>query len=173
MITRTQGIVFGAVVAVQVVLLAAMPGQQYAARLWGRTVELRVAPYDPYTVLSGYYAQLDYPISVPMGLEGFDKLPDGTPVYTVIVPAPDGAYDAVRMALELPEVYGNERVIRGEKSGARVLYNDLNRYFIPEEQREAVDRGLRDNALDRRAIVRLDKHGNPALHGLRIGNERY
>ncbi len=165
--------VFWGVIALQVLILLSLPGQQYAARLWGHTVELRVAPYDPYSVLSGYYAQIGYAISTPMGLENFDALPEGTEVFTVIVPAKDGACDAVRMSLEKPEIFANERIIRGTKEGARVAYKNLEQYFIPETSREAVDAGLRDPSKDPRAIVRIDKNGNPALHGLRIGNAYY
>lgn len=170
---KTKARVFIAVIAVQVLILLSLPGQQYMARLFGHTVELRVAPYDPYSVLSGYYARLGYEISTPIGLDNFAALPDETTVYTVIVPARDGAYDALRMSLERPELFGNERFIVGMKDGSRVVYRNLEQFFIPEDKREEVDAGLRDGALDRRAIVRIDKNGNAALHGLRIGNVYY
>jgi len=170
---KAKRTVFWCLIAVQVVILLSLPGQQYMTRLLGHTVELRIEPYDPYSILSGYYAQIGYEISTPIGLDNFDALPEGTPVYTVIVPAKDGAYDAVRMSTERPELVANERIILGEKEKGRVVYKNLEQYFIPETSRQSVDAGLRDSSLDRRAIVRIDKNGNPALHGLRIGNTYY
>lgn len=163
---------FGIVVAIEIFLLLAMPAQKYTALFYGRTVELRVAPVDPYSILSGYYVRLGYQISTPLGIEGFDPLPDGTEIYTVIVPGIDGASDAVRMELAPPILRGNEHMIKGQKAGGRIEYK-IEEYFIAEESRGEVEQGLRDSANDRRAIVRLDKKGNPALHGLRIGDKRY
>lgn len=169
---KTQTIVFIAAVIAQFCILGAIAAQKSALLIFNHTVQLRVEPYDPATVLSGYYAHLTYEISRPIGLEEFDKIPDGTDIYTVIVAGHDGVSEAVRMSLTPPDILGNEHIIRGRKLGSSVDY-DINDRYISEDKREEVDMGLRDRSADRRAEVRLDKHGFPALHHLRIGNNRY
>lgn len=168
--TRTK--VFAAAIVVQLVVLFALPANQYMARYWGHEVQLRVEMLDPPSVLSGYYVRLRYEISRPIGFDDFSAIADGTPIYTVVAPGIDGVANAMSMSLEYPDARGNQHVIKGEKKGNDVVYA-IGEYFIPEAARNEVEQGLRDSNNDRRAIVRLDKRGNPSLRGLRIGDTRY
>lgn len=168
--TRTR--FFAAAIAAQVLLLLAPAANQYIARYWGHEVQLRVEMLDPPSVLSGYYVRLRYEISQPIGFDDFSAITDGTAIYTVVAPGIDGVATGMRMSLEYPDARGNEHVIKGEKKGDAVVYA-IGEYFIPEAVRETVEQGLRDSSNDRRAIVRLDKRGNPSLRGLRIGDTRY
>ena len=171
MTTRTK--LFIAVVVLQVGILISIPADQYIARIWGHTVELRVSPVDPFTPLSGYYVELNLDISRLMGFDSASTdLSDGSPIYTVIVPANDGAYDALRMSSTPPELSANERLIVGKMDRGRVIYG-IEQRFIPEERRDEIEGGLRNAALDRRIQVRIDKNGNAALHRLRIGTTYY
>lgn len=58
-----RALAFWLAVALQVVIVAALPWPKLAALRTGRTVLLQVMPVDPYSVMSGYYAALSYDAS--------------------------------------------------------------------------------------------------------------
>ncbi|HYE74982.1 MAG TPA: GDYXXLXY domain-containing protein, partial [Blastocatellia bacterium] len=58
-----KALLFMLAVAVQVLILISMPLSKAYTRATGRSVILKVAPVDPYTILSGYYVTLNYDIS--------------------------------------------------------------------------------------------------------------
>lgn len=171
MSTRTK--LFIAVIVLQLGLILGPAVQKEITLRWGHTVELRVSPVDPFTPLSGFYVALNLDISRPMGLSetGADPAEDAT-VYTVLAPDADGAYSALRMTLSPPDLSANERLIVGKYQHGRIIYG-IEQRFIPEERRDEIEAGLRNNALDRRIEVRIDKRGNAALHHLRIGTKYY
>lgn len=171
MSTRAK-LMIGVLVLQLGLLLAPAINQELTLR-WGHTAELRVRPVDPFAPLSGYYVILNLEIATPMGFRDAGvPLTDGTTVYTVIVPAKDGACDALRMSVVPPTLSANERLIVGTYENGRIKYG-VEQCFIPEEKREEIEQGLANGNLDRRAVVRIDKNGNAALHGLRIGTKYY
>ncbi len=52
---------------VQAAILAAVPAKQIYTRLTGKTIFIKTAPVDPYSLLSGYYVVLNYEIARPPG----------------------------------------------------------------------------------------------------------
>src|SRR5688500_14580456 len=55
-------VAFIAALALQLLILAAIPAQKVLARLRGAPITLKTRPIDPYNILSGYYVTLAYDV---------------------------------------------------------------------------------------------------------------
>jgi uncharacterized membrane-anchored protein len=166
---------FAGAVLVQVLILAAVPGQKMYTLLTGRTVVLRTAPVDPYDILSGYYVTLSYEISrfdsVP-GSVAFEGQADGTPMYVVLRQGEDGFWQAESVHPARPDVAADRVVIKGRKSYGSIVYG-IETYFIPEAARGTIEGDLRQHARDARIEVKVDRFGRAALVRLLIGDRVY
>jgi uncharacterized membrane-anchored protein len=168
-----KALIFAAAVAAQVLILAAMPLSKAYTRATGRTVVLKVAPVDPYTILSGYYVRLGYEVNSPAGLAENRDLTEGRTVYTVIEQQPDGIWRAVRMSAVPPaSLPPNQVFLRGRQTYSRVEYG-IEEFYIPEDKRGVIENDLRENASQARVEVKVDSRGNAALVRLLIGNRVY
>jgi len=167
---------FAGAVLVQVLILAAVPGQKLYTLLTGRTVVLRTAPVDPYDVMSGYYVTLSYEISrfdrVPgsAAFSGFEE--DGTPLYVVLRQGDDGFWQAESVHPARPDVAADRVVIKGRKTWRAIEYG-IETYYIPEAARETIEDDLRQHARDARIEVKVDRFGRAALVRLLIGYRVY
>ena len=159
---------------VQGLLLAAVPAQKFYTRAVGKTVLLKVAPVDPYDLMSGYYMVLSYEISQPPQLrENPKNWPLRQQVYVTLVQAPEGHWDAVGLFDRRPKTLPEGQVfIKGRVEGARIFYG-IESYFVPEAMRQIVADDLQKNLAEARAEVKIDPDGNPALMRLRIGDRVY
>jgi uncharacterized membrane-anchored protein len=168
--------VFAGAVLVQVLILAAVPGQKMYTLLTGRTVVLRTAPVDPYDILSGYYVTLSYEISrfanVP-GSAAFDGQEDGTPLYVVLCQGEDGFWQAESVHPARPDVAADRIVIKGRKESWRTIEYGIETYYIPEAARGTIEDDLRRRARDARIEVKVDRFGRAALVRLLIGDRVY
>jgi len=166
---------FAGAVLVQMLILAAVPGQQMYTLMTGRTVVLRTAPVDPYDVMSGYYVTLSYEISrfdrVP-GSKAFDGQEDGTPLYVVLCQGEDGFWQAESVHKARPDVAADRIVIKGRKSWRTIEYG-IETYYIPEAARGTIEDDLRQHARDVRIEVKVDRFGRAALVRLLIGDRVY
>ena len=166
---------FAGAVLVQVLILAAVPGQKMYTLLTGRTVVLRTAPVDPYDILSGYYVTLSYEISrfdsVP-GSVAFEGQADGTPMYVVLRQGEDGFWQAESVHPARPDVAADRVVIKGRKSWRAIEYG-IETYYIPEAARGTIEDDLRQHARDARIEVKVDRFGRAALVRLLIGDRVY
>jgi uncharacterized membrane-anchored protein len=167
---------FAAAVLVQVLILAAVPGQKMYTLLTGRTVVLRTAPVDPYSVMSGYYVTLSYEISrfasVP-GAMAFEGQADGTPIYVVLRQGADGFWQAESVHPARPDVAPDRVVIKGRKESWRTIEYGIETYYIPEAARGTIEDDLRQHARDARIEVKVDRFGRAALLRLLIGDRVY
>jgi len=166
---------FAGAVLVQVLILAAVPGQKMYTLLTGRTVVLRTAPVDPYDIQSGYYVALYYEISrfssVP-GSVAFEGQADGTPLYVVLRQGDDGFWQAESVHQARPDVPPDRVVIKGRKSCGSIVYG-IEVYYIPEAARGTIEDDLRRHARDVRIEVKVDRFGRAALVRLLIGDRVY
>ena len=166
---------FAGAVLVQMLILAAVPGQQMYTLMTGRTVVLRTAPVDPYDVMSGYYVTLSYEISrfdnVP-GSKAFHGEEDGTPMYVVLCQGEDGFWQAESVHKARPDVAADRIVIKGRKSWRTIEYG-IETYYIPEAARGTIEDDLRQHARDARIEVKVDRFGRAALVRLLIGDRVY
>lgn len=166
---------FIAAVVVQLAILAAVPAQKIRTRVTGRTVILKTAPVDPYSVLSGYYVMLSYAIS---------RLPDDMsrnldhhkPCYVVLEPDPEdkfGAWKAVRALNRFPDaMQPGQVVIKGRYDGWRITYG-IEDYYIPEGMRQEIEEALRKNNREARVEVKVSATGEAALVRLLVGDRAY
>lgn len=159
-------------VAVQILILAAVPARKIYARLTGTTVILKVAPYDPYSIMSGYYATLNYEISRSR-VSNWQGLPKSKSIWVVLKEGNDGIWNAESAHSTRPEsVPGGCVVIKGKKGNGRIVYG-IEAFFIPENARNTVERDLRANPNRARAEVKVDSFGNAALVRLLIEDRVY
>jgi uncharacterized membrane-anchored protein len=158
---------------VQALIVAAVPASQIWAKLTGRKVVLKVAPVDPYDVLSGYYVTLRYPIADGvLGKAGIGSWDDQT-VYVLLKEGADGIW-----IVESASTYRSDSPPAGSvwikgKNGWRGVEFGIETYYIPEDARESIAEDLRGHPNEARAEVYVDSSGNAALHRLIIQDRVY
>lgn len=166
-----------AVLAVQILVVAAVPAPQLVARAVGEEVTLRTSPVDPYDPLAGYYVTLAYEVArgdqheaARTRLEDADL--DGDARVWVVVAPDEPAWRLVRYSLE-PEARGEEIALpaRWTKSGLRL--DGARRFYVPEAKRREVAEAL--EAVDQRALVelRVGPDGTLAPVRLRAGDATF
>lgn len=164
---------FAAAVIVQVLILAGVPVRKVYTRATGRDVILKVAPVDPYSILSGYYVTLGYDISQSSAFTEGSKLEADKIVYAIVEQQPDGVWTPVGLETSLPANLPNNRVaLRGRFEGWRIVYG-IEEFYIPEGKRQAIADDLSKNRNEARAEIKVDAGGNAALIRLRIQDRVY
>jgi uncharacterized membrane-anchored protein len=156
----------GAVIVLQLAILALIPLRQVRARLEGREITLETVPVDPYDLLSGYHVTLRY-AAEQLPFTGGDA--DAGTGWLVVVPGTP-AWKAITCtrAYEPPARPG-ELAIAAEIVGERCQIPSAGRFYVPEARRQEVDAALR--RVGGRALVdlKVDADGNVALVRLRVG----
>lgn len=173
---------FALALAVQVLILLAMPAQKMYTRATGRDVVLKVMPVDPYSLLSGYYVTLGYEISnraafpIQPNIRDIDDPGEhggrGT-FYAIIELRDDGLWHPVALAGTLPtNLPPNQIALRGRNNYDRIVYG-IEEFYIPETKRQAIADDLRQHPDAARVDVKVDGRGNAALVRLRIEERVY
>ena len=152
------------VLAIQAAILVAVPLRQVRARLDGTVVTLETVPYDPYDVLSGYYATLRYAAESPPGIAEA-RLEQGDTAFIVLERA-EPAWRAVGVAREPPRGGIAVRAVMTRR-GLEIV--SAGRFYVPESRRAAVDEALRQRRGKALVDLRVDASGNVALLRLRDG----
>lgn len=161
----------------QSLLILWIPAQAIYTLSTGKTVVLQTAPVDPYDLMRGYYVTLSYDISNPNRLAqvpGWDSVvgeqtgrltPDEAfykpTQFYVVLQAPDGGASTppapwvpVRVSRERPtDLPNNQIALQGQHHMGSVIY-DLERYYIPEDQREQINGAIAN--LQQRPIPPVD-----------------
>jgi uncharacterized membrane-anchored protein len=169
--TKTT-LLFLLAVIVQLAILAAVPGKQIYARMTGRLITLKIAPVDPYNILSGYYMTLGYEIA---RLPSDFKLPNEKKisVYVVLKKDPNELWVIDSANEQWPaEVSPDKIVIKGNGFYGRVYYG-IETFFVPEDKRSQIADDFRANRGNARAQVKVDRFGNAALIKLLLGDNTY
>ncbi|MNS12185.1 hypothetical protein D3C72_437430 [compost metagenome] len=164
----------------QLLLVLAVPATKVGAFTSGTTIQLAIAPVDPYDLLRGRYMALDYAVE---NLETLQKLPGwqadyayGThDLYVTLRPGAAGQpWQATALHAERPAVSlgAGSAIIRGRlKDGTMQL--GLREYYMPEDRGDAAEAAIRRSPQSARAELKVDDHGNAVLTGLWIENQRY
>lgn len=146
--------------ALQLALILSVPAEAIYTHIAGKTVVLQTAPVDPYDFLRGYYQVLSYDISqqdnlkkLPgwsqFELETSGRFTSETNIY-VILAAPETeenlavpkVWKPVGVSAKLPEnLPENQIAIKGKSDGWQIQYG-LETYYMPEDQREAVNQDI-------------------------------
>ncbi|NJL01295.1 MAG: GDYXXLXY domain-containing protein [Spirulinaceae cyanobacterium SM2_1_0] len=148
---------FALPLALQTALILALPARNAYTFATGTTVVLQTAPVDPYDFLRGYYQTLGYEISqqdtlaaLPGGEAVFgEDRPYTDHFYVVLEPptsetSPPRPWQPVRISGELPDdLTAGQIALRGEYRDWQITYG-LERYYMPESQREAINRDIGD-----------------------------
>ncbi len=165
--------IFLVAVILQVLILIGVPARKAFTRATGRTVVLKVAPVDPYSILSGYYVILGYDISRPADFPNAPKFEPNEVIYAVVEQQPDGLWKAVGIDRALPKnLPANQVAIRGRWDEWRIKYG-IEEFYIPEEKRSVIGDDLGKNQAEARVDVKVDAGGNAALLRLRIQDRVY
>ena len=184
---------FGAV-ALQVLVVAGVPAPKAYTMLTGRTILLKTAPVDPYSIMSGYYVTLGYDISRLEKTPGWsDTEEENETVYVVLKEGEDGCWHAESVHDRWPAVPQEGMVIKGRRHWGGVTYG-IESYYVPETARQTIEKDLRANqsrgrvenghwvelteaerqALDPiRVEVKVDRFGHAAVVRLLIGDRVY
>ena len=164
-------------VAAQSAILAAVPGKQVYTRATGKLITIKTAPVDPYDFLSGYHVVLNYEISRPPGFDEPTRWDRRRvreqPVYVMLKAGDDNIWFATLAYDTWPQdVPDGCLVIKGHKSRRGIRYG-IESYFIPEKDREAIEKDLRENQRQAKAQIKVDRFGNAALIRLLVEDRVY
>jgi hypothetical protein len=169
---RRSTAAIAAALAVQAVLVAAIPLHESWTRAHGRAVTVAVDPVDPYDPVRGYYARFTYR-DIDSTLSGFDHhARDGAPVWIVLkVSRADQPARPVRLARS-PDAGPGEAVLRGRYSmgtpscpGCQEVRLTPDRWYADQEQVAALGPVLREHQAV--AELRVTADGNASLIRLR------
>jgi uncharacterized membrane-anchored protein len=187
---------FGAMLLVQLAILAAVPHRQVLARSRGREITLRTAPVDPFSPFGGYYMTLRYEAETPT-LEMIPKGIGRNDVVYLVVEQGEPAWTLVGLSRALPPAAPNRVALRARWDASwqpsaenvrwfRVPIESAGRFYLPEEKAKALEKAMADewkrvrelpfeeqeNAMRTRMLVdlRVDGAGNVALVRLRFGS---
>jgi uncharacterized membrane-anchored protein len=165
-------LLFALAVAVQVVLLGALAGSGLAIRTWGTPITLRVAPYDPYSIMRGYYASLQYDINRPPADMWGEQHNYGTDVYAELAPGKESVWELVALHRAWPkEVPPSHVLLRGKEYGERIEYG-IEQYFVPETERGVIETALREHP-DGVATIRIGPFGIAQVESINVGGREF
>ena len=164
---------FAMAVAVQLLILAAIPAQKIYTRTVGKSVMLKIRPVDPYSMLSGYYVTLNYEISNPSAFTKPNDVYTGKDVYAILERRNDGAWHPVSLSEIYPaDLRENRIALRGRYNNWGIVYG-IEEFYIPEGKRREIEETLWANRDQARVEVKVDSKGNAALVRLLIGDRVY
>ena len=162
-----------AAVALQVLILLAVPATKVWTRWTGETVLLAIEPADPFDPLRGWHLVLRYELGDPSSFAEADELRHGRTAWAVARVDEDGVARPVRLSTERPErLAEGEILLRGRARGGRVKYG-AEAFFLPESRRSEVEDDLRAHVEEACAEVRVGADGRVALVALRVAERRY
>jgi|WetSurMetagenome_2_1015567.scaffolds.fasta_scaffold02917_2 uncharacterized membrane-anchored protein len=198
---RTTLILFSLAVGLQAVIVALVPAGKYLALSRGRPLVLKLAPVDPYSMMSGYYAALNYEVSSPSAFKPSQNPQPGDTVYAVVRKGEDGAWHPETLLLHKPSGLSPEQAFlrgtfRPNRWGGQGIVYGIESFYIPEEDREDLNRALARRWEAQRlppppavgppappappppsppsyAEVKVDGSGRAALVALRVGDKRF
>lgn len=168
MVKRTA---FWLALALQLGLLLIIPIPRWWILAYGKTVVLETIPYDPYTVFSGYYADLRYKISDPEYLSRHFEFKDLTEYYVLLKPDQDGIWKPRQVTTKLPPIlYEREVVIKGKLQYYSMKYG-IEQYYLPETKRHVLERLLRDRRAKVLVVAKVSRDGTAVVQELRVGKQ--
>lgn len=175
----------------QSVLIVGIPAQDAYTHVTGRSVTLQTAPVDPYDLLRGYSQTLRYDISrvsdlkeIPGGPAVFKELSQRqrSTLYLVLqapsqsLQQPPIPWRPVEVRLSAPEkLPENQVVLKGITTRSSVKYG-LERYYMPEPQRDQINQDISSIRQQPRAFVvdiKVDPQGNSVPVALWIRDRKY
>ena len=165
-----------AAILFQCAIIAAVPAPKLFTRLTGQTITIKTAPVDPYDFLSGYHVILSFEISQladPISPEQRMYYYQNQNLYNVLTKDENSTWNSQFLHESFPkDIPDGAIVIKGKWKGGRIEYG-IEKFFIPEEKRQDIERDLRQNQRQALADIRVDRFGNAALIRLRVDDRVY
>ena len=156
-------------VALELVLLALVPGRKLVALVSGRDVVLRTAPVDPYDLLAGWYTTLSYEAERPDAAKLPADLGVGEAVFVVLAPG-EPAWEVVEVVRERPAPSDDRVAVAARALGhGRLRRRGRGRCHLPQVDRDEGAAALRRER-DRGLVdVRVERSGAAVVRRLRLG----
>lgn len=168
----------GAMVGLQLILLALIAFPRVEAIRSGATVWLRTTPVDPYDPLAGYYVTLRYEVERE-ALEARPDLAQGTRLWLTLVPGQPAteARDAPPVwrlqAVHTERPLGPEAAVRATLKNGRVRIDGAGRFFVPEDARARVEEALREAPEPALVELRVGADGVAVVRSLWVGSRGF
>ena len=171
---KKTAVAFGCALALQMLILLLVPAQKMRTRATGRDVVLKVAPVDPYSLLSGYYVTLGYEVGNRSAFPNHAQADDyGKAVYAILERGNDGVWRPQALSKTLPKNLPEYQIaLRGRNEYERIRYG-IEEFYIPESQRQTIADDLQKHPDAARVEIKVDSSGNAALMRLRIEERVY
>lgn len=143
----------------------------------GREITLPIVPVDPQDFFKGEYVRLAYDVgTVPIRLLEGPPPRENEAFYIVLEKKPDGAWQAVKIALAMPRETSPDRIVLKARTtywptrdsattSVRARYG-IESYFVPEGRGKKLEDLAREKKLA--ALVAVDGRGHAAIKGLVI-----
>ncbi|HYH05104.1 MAG TPA: GDYXXLXY domain-containing protein [Bacillota bacterium] len=164
-------VLFWLALLLQIALLLMIPIPRWLILTYGRTVLLETEPYDPYTVFSGYYADLRLKISNPGYLSKRYEFKDQNNYYVVLTPDKQGVWQPLRITRQLPHSLGKSEVaLKGKLQYYQMKYG-IEQYYLPEAKRRHINQLLRNRQNQVLVVAKVGRDGTAVVQELRIGGQ--
>lgn len=165
---KRNTLVFILAIVFQVILLIMMVVPRWQILANGKTIILETAPYDPYSIFRGYYLDLNYKISNINDLPVEGKL-ENRKTYYVVLAEENKIWQPKRVTKYFPkDLQAGEICIKGKSRYSRLIYG-IEQYYLPEKEREKVEKLVRGkNAL---VEVKVNELGEAAIVRIRVGEK--
>jgi len=162
---------------VQTGVLAAMVVDRVRLLQTGREITLPIIPVDPRDLFRGEYVRLGYAAgNVSARLLDGPRPAENSAFYVVLEKTPEGAWQPIRMARDMPRETSPDRIVLKARSRywpvrpgldatVQVRYG-IESYFVPEGQGKRLEQFAREKKMA--ALVAVDGRGNAAIKGLII-----
>lgn len=188
--------------ALQTLIILAVPAQAIYTHITGTTVILQTVPVDPYDILRGYYQTLNYDISRVENLKdlpGWDEvvtdeeneyLKSGVNLYVVLAApetssqSPDelpSPWKPVAISTKIPANLPANQVVLAGKSAYNFVNYGLEKYYLPEDQREDINNHIREVQIQSQeqeqipfvVEIKVDNGGKAVPISLWVGEKNY
>ena len=163
---------FALAVVLQLGLLATIPGKKIWAQQFGAEISLKTRPVDPYDMLAGYYVTLAYEVErVPTSLRPSGVQYD-SPVWLELAPgSPAWTLRAVHTEKNRPA--DGHVVIKALWKHGDADIPQASRLYIPEDQRQAVDRAVATSQTRPIVDLRVGPDGTPVVLRLHANGQTF
>ena len=173
----------------QLAVILLIPAKSAYTYNFGMDAVIQTTPVDPYDLLRGYSQTFRYDISNISDLRslpGGNDLSKGNIFYLILeadsnsdkIPPSPGKL--IKIASEMPaNLPKNQVAIKGEIRNSSNINYGLERYYMPESQRNKINYEIRDLQRDsqgKQAFVvgiKVDRWGNSVPVSLWIGEKNY
>lgn len=152
-------------------------GKAYTC-LTGKEIVVDVSQYDPYDLMRGYYLRLQYDFTDIELYEGVkdeagNRYVRSNDTVYIVLEETDGVWKPIEKVLdEKPVCEQGQIFIKGKMRWSRAKFG-IERFYVPEANREDMEKEFTEKSENSQAKLKVDKNGNVVLVGLIIDGKEY